>query len=132
MKLKLLILILALQTAWILGTVVIQERALTSGKLVMLETRPVDPRDLLRGDFHRAGGPRGAGEHAEADEEAEREIRALLTEAFPNWGYLGEETGARPASDREAHVWLVDPNDGTKWFLKGMNGSAVSVGLLHQ
>jgi uncharacterized membrane-anchored protein len=51
MKLKLLILILALQTAWILGTVVIQERALTSGKLVMLETRPVDPRDLLRGDY---------------------------------------------------------------------------------
>ena len=51
MKLKLLILILALQTAWILGTTFIQERALTNGKVVLLETRPVDPRDLLRGDY---------------------------------------------------------------------------------
>jgi len=51
MKLKLLILILALQTAWILGTTLVQERALASGKLVLLETRPVDPRDLLRGDY---------------------------------------------------------------------------------
>ncbi len=50
MKLKLLILILALQTAWILGTTFIQERALTHGKVALLETRPVDPRDLLRGD----------------------------------------------------------------------------------
>ena len=28
-----------------------QERALASGTLVLLETRPVDPRDLLRGDY---------------------------------------------------------------------------------
>jgi uncharacterized membrane-anchored protein len=51
MKLKLLILILALQTAWILGTAFVQEKALNSGTLVLLETRPVDPRDLLRGDY---------------------------------------------------------------------------------
>ena len=51
MKLKLLILILALQAAWILGTSFVQERALTYGKLALLETRPVDPRDLLRGDY---------------------------------------------------------------------------------
>jgi uncharacterized membrane-anchored protein len=51
MKLKLLILILALQTAWILGTSFVQERALTNGKVVLLETRPVDPRDFLRGDY---------------------------------------------------------------------------------
>jgi uncharacterized membrane-anchored protein len=51
MKLKLLLLVLALQTAWILGTTFVQERTLTGGKLVLLETRPVDPRDLLRGDY---------------------------------------------------------------------------------
>ena len=51
MKLKLLIIILALQTAWILGTTFVQERALIHGKVVLLETRPVDPRDLLRGDY---------------------------------------------------------------------------------
>jgi uncharacterized membrane-anchored protein len=51
MKLKLLVLVLALQTAWILGTTFVQERALAGGQVVLLETRPVDPRDLLRGDY---------------------------------------------------------------------------------
>jgi len=51
MKLKLLILILAVQAAWILGTTFLQERALRFGKVVMLETERVDPRDLLRGDY---------------------------------------------------------------------------------
>ena len=51
MKLKLLFLVLALQTAWILGTTFVQERALAGGKVVLLETWPVDPRDLMRGDY---------------------------------------------------------------------------------
>ena len=51
MKLKLLGLILALQMAWLLGTVVTQEAALARGQVILLETQPVDPRDLLRGDY---------------------------------------------------------------------------------
>lgn len=51
MKHKLLILVLALQSAWLLGTVFLQERALREGTVILLETRPVDPRDLLRGDY---------------------------------------------------------------------------------
>jgi len=57
MKLKLLILVLALQSAWILGTAFTQERALNVGRLIMLETQPVDPRDPLRGDFVRLNYP---------------------------------------------------------------------------
>ena len=51
MKLKLLALVLGLQTAWILGTTFVQERGLSIGKVILLETQPVDPRDLLRGDY---------------------------------------------------------------------------------
>ena len=51
MKLKLLILVLALQSAWILGTALVQERALANGKIILLETQRVDPRDPLRGDY---------------------------------------------------------------------------------
>jgi uncharacterized membrane-anchored protein len=51
MKLKLLILVLALQTAWLLGMVITQEYGFTHGKAVLLETRPVDPRDMLSGDY---------------------------------------------------------------------------------
>ncbi len=51
MKTKLFILVLALQSAWILSTTFTQERALRIGQVVLLETQPIDPRDLLRGDY---------------------------------------------------------------------------------
>lgn len=51
MRLKLVILVLALQMAWLLGTVATQETALVRGQVISLETQPVDPRDLLRGDY---------------------------------------------------------------------------------
>ncbi|MGE5125265.1 MAG: inositol monophosphatase family protein [Betaproteobacteria bacterium] len=85
--------------------------------------------DVLRADLHRPGGPRGGGDKAEADTEAEHLIRARLSSAFPDWAYLGEETGAAPGKPG-APLWLVDPNDGTRDYLKGRRGSAVSIGLL--
>ena len=85
--------------------------------------------DLIRQDFHLAGGPRGHGHHADVDEEAELVIREKLLGAFPEWGYLGEETGSAGPTSAE-YKWLVDPNDGTASYLKGMRGSAVSVGLV--
>src|SRR5579884_766246 len=84
--------------------------------------------ELLRRDFHRPGGPRGAGDHADADTEAERLIRQRLLAAFPSWDYLGEETGGQGGDG--SHRWLVDPNDGTAAYLKGFRGSAVSIGLV--
>ena len=53
MKTKLFVLVLVLQSAWILGTAFTQERVLRVGRLILLETQPVDPRDLLRGDYVR-------------------------------------------------------------------------------
>ena len=84
---------------------------------------------LLRADFQRPDGPRGHGEKADADVEAERQIRSALVGSFPDWGYLGEETG-RVAGRGGQPIWLVDPNDGTRDYLKGRRGSAVSIGLL--
>jgi uncharacterized membrane-anchored protein len=51
MKLKLFILVLALQSAWLLGTAAVQEHALVTGKVILLETARIDPRDLLQGDY---------------------------------------------------------------------------------
>ncbi len=89
---------------------------------------------LLRADFHRPGGPRGHGAHAEADAEAEAGIRDRLEQAFPDHGIRGEELRERdrPARDGDAHVWLLDPNDGTAGYLKGVRGSAVSIALLRR
>jgi ADP-ribosylglycohydrolase/fructose-1,6-bisphosphatase/inositol monophosphatase family enzyme len=86
---------------------------------------------LIREEFHRPGGPRGHGSHAEIDAEAEAVVRRMLTSAFPEWGYLGEETGAGGPPGSEFR-WLVDPNDGTVSFLRRLRGSAVSIALLRQ
>jgi histidinol-phosphatase len=52
----------------------------------------------------------------EADVRAEETIRDLLTRRFPSYGFFGEETGK---SDMNAEsVWLVDPIDGTKSFVR--------------
>jgi ADP-ribosylglycohydrolase/fructose-1,6-bisphosphatase/inositol monophosphatase family enzyme len=83
---------------------------------------------LLRAEFHRPGGPRGAGGHAEIDEQVERRIREMLLAEFP-WGYRGEELGYT-AGGSGKQIWLVDPHDGTSVFLRGRRGSAVSIAAL--
>jgi fructose-1,6-bisphosphatase/inositol monophosphatase family enzyme/ADP-ribosylglycohydrolase len=87
--------------------------------------------DLLRDELHRPDGPRGKGDKAPADTEAELRIRSILRDAHPNWGFLGEETG-RVAGREGDPVWVVDPNDGTNDFVKGRRGSAVSIALVHE
>lgn len=52
----------------------------------------------------------------EADVRSEEAIRELLTKRFPDHGFYGEETG-KSAMDAES-VWLVDPIDGTKSFVR--------------
>lgn len=84
---------------------------------------------LIRADYHLPAGPRGSGDHADVDIEAEQLIRARPRAAFPDWAYLGEETG-RDGPAAATSRWLVDPNDGTRAYLQGYRGSAVSVGLV--
>ena len=52
----------------------------------------------------------------EADVRAEETIRTLLSERFPSYGFYGEETGRH--SEGAESVWLVDPIDGTKSFVR--------------
>jgi histidinol-phosphatase len=52
----------------------------------------------------------------QADVECEQAIRRILLSAFPEHGFYGEETG-RTREDA-AHLWLVDPIDGTKGFIR--------------
>jgi len=66
----------------------------------------------------------------EADVEAEQVIRAILTERFPGHGFYGEETG-RSALDAE-YVWLVDPIDGTKSFVREYPMFSTQIALMHR
>jgi len=52
----------------------------------------------------------------EADLRCELAIREILEARFPGYGFYGEETGKR-AADADS-LWLVDPIDGTKAFVR--------------
>lgn len=65
-----------------------------------------------------------------ADEEAEQAIRAELQRAFPEHGIYGEE-GGRQDGDSE-YLWLVDPLDGTKSFVRGTPFVSTQIALWHR
>jgi len=52
----------------------------------------------------------------QADIECEEAIREVILDAFPNHGFYGEETGKTQGD--AANLWLVDPVDGTKAFVR--------------
>jgi len=52
----------------------------------------------------------------EADVRCEMAIREIIESRFPSHGFYGEETGSRDM-DAES-LWLVDPIDGTKAFVR--------------
>lgn len=64
----------------------------------------------------------------EADQEAERVIRALINAEFPDHGILGEEHGSENMSSR--HVWIIDPIDGTRAYISGLPVWGTLVGLM--
>ncbi len=65
-----------------------------------------------------------------ADVESEQAIRAVIRERFPNHGLYGEETGQ---SDIDAdHVWLIDPIDGTKSFVRRYPMFSTQIALMHR
>ena len=63
----------------------------------------------------------------DADREAERAIRALINQEYPDHGILGEEFGAEN-SDSD-YVWVIDPVDGTRAFISGVPLWGTLVGL---
>ena len=64
----------------------------------------------------------------EADVRAEEAIRDVLGQRFPAYGFYGEETG-RHGIDAES-VWLVDPIDGTKSFVRDCPFFSTQIALL--
>jgi ADP-ribosyl-[dinitrogen reductase] hydrolase len=82
---------------------------------------------MLRAEFHRAGGPRGSAGTAPIDREVETVLKTRLMALLP-CGWKGEETASVKSTTNAC--WIVDPNDGTSDFLKGLRGSAISVALL--
>ncbi|NTW86511.1 MAG: inositol monophosphatase [Holophagaceae bacterium] len=92
--------------------------AQAGGKVLLGTFRQLDPAQITektKNDYV-----------SNADREAEAAIRAELAARFPEYGFLGEESGGSGSTDI---LWIVDPLDGTLNFVQGFPHWCVSVAL---
>jgi histidinol-phosphatase len=65
----------------------------------------------------------------EADREAEVAIKDVLRATFPMHAFIGEEHGREGDSE---FIWLIDPIDGTKAFVRGYPMFSTQIALMHE
>ena len=79
-----------------------------------------------------AAEDKGAGGYdpvTAADREAERVIREIIHERYPDHGITGEEWPDEPGSS--SYRWSLDPVDGTRSFICQLPNWVTLIGLLH-
>jgi len=64
-----------------------------------------------------------------ADREAEAVIKQVLRGAFPDHAFYGEEEGREGEGD---FLWLIDPIDGTRSFVRGYPMFSTQIALMHR
>ncbi len=65
-----------------------------------------------------------------ADRECEIEIKRVIRNAYPDHGIYGEEFGRENLSSD--FLWLIDPIDGTKSFVRGYPFFSTQIALMHR
>jgi len=88
-------------------------------------------RSVFRGEYHLAHKI-GDDPVTTADLAADTLLREEITAAFPEDGWLSEETTDSPERLARRRVWIVDPLDGTREFVKGIPEFAVSVAQVEE
>jgi histidinol-phosphatase len=91
-----------------------------AGALLLKYARRM-PAVTLKGDRSPVTG---------ADRASESLIRRRLREAFPHDGFLGEESGVAPG--KNGRLWIVDPLDGTRPYLRGIPTWSVLIALVER
>lgn len=88
--------------------------------------------EISRGYYHGNFSVRTKADRTpvtQADVECEQAIREIILGRFPEHGFFGEETGTSGA-DRD-WLWLVDPIDGTKGFVRQYPFFSTQIALMH-
>lgn len=86
--------------------------------------------EILRGLYGTAIGSYAKERHelvSEADQRVDELLRESLAREFPGYGIYSEES-EESAGDGE-HRWIIDPLDGTPYFLCGVPHFGVSLSL---
>jgi len=89
--------------------------------------------ELIRGSYRAHIGVRTKSDGSpvtDADVAAEEAIRKIVQGRFPEDGFFGEETAAE-RMDAE-HLWIVDPIDGTKSFVRQYPMFSTQIALMRR
>ena len=65
----------------------------------------------------------------EVDHASEQVIIETLSTAYPDHGFLAEESGSQHGNPHADHIWIIDPLDGTTNFIHGFPVYCVSIAL---
>ncbi len=84
--------------------------------------------EFYRGDYDVREKSRG-NPVTTADLAANRAIREILAAQFPEDAWLSEEDADDVGRLERRRVWIVDPLDGTREFIRGIPEFCVSIGL---
>jgi len=107
-------------------------------------TTPVEDRELLRACAVAAGiiaagyfrrdlktwTKEGSSPVSEADIVLDNYLHNALTSARPGYGWLSEETADDPVRLKHSRVFIVDPIDGTRGFIRGDDSWTVSLAVV--
>ena len=94
--------------------------ARNAGKVIMQATEQLDKVEIEQ---------KGSNDFVTSvDREAEQAIIYTITKAYPDHGYICEESGNGGNADSE-YQWIIDPLDGTANYVKGIAHFCVSIAL---
>src|SRR5438874_9148039 len=66
----------------------------------------------------------------QVDQAAEQAIIDIAKKAYPEHGFLAEESGA--SAQHAEYIWIIDPIDGTTNFIHGFPQYCTSIGIQHR
>jgi len=107
----------------------------TSGKTVseVIQSTVREAGQMVLGRYHDQGRVdiKGRGDVvSEVDHASEELISSRLLAEFPDFAFLGEESGLRPGDDE--WQWIADPIDGTRNFVSHLPNWCDMVSLAHR
>jgi len=75
---------------------------------------------------------RGEEPVTQVDLEVNRTLKEILIGGRPDYGWLSEESTDDKARLDKEFVWVIDPIDGTRAYMRGNKDFCISIGLLHR
>lgn len=98
--------------------------------LLLCELARIETLRFFNDESYRVDAKSDSSPVTDADLAAERTIRQLIEDRYPEHGILGEEFDAK-GPERE-WLWTIDPIDGTENFARGIPTFGTMVALKHE